>query len=447
MFDAPIKGFVTGISIGLSLTLCLFLWLSLRIKGLTLKLQSAKQKIEQLEQEKIQLQRKNEELQKETGRLEEQLKWLNDAESRLRDAFQALAGEVLQRTLQTNTDEFIKRARDQVEKILSDIRGNLDTHREELRGLIQPLENALDKLDEQIRELEKKRAEAYGNLEHHLSELHQSSKELQKTTTALAEAFRKSPTMRGDWGEIQLRRIVELAGMSEHVDFKEQEGADEKRPDLIIYLPNNGVIPVDAKVNLKHFLEAFNASDDDARDQKLKEHARVVRQTIQDLSRKAYWEKVGEGRSLEFVIMFVPHEGALTAAFQKDPDLLEEALRNKVVPTTPITLFALLKAIAYGWMQYKAVENAQQIINEARELYNRLCNCSEHITNLGRRLKSAVEAYNEFVGSLEQRVLPSARRFKDMQVSTKELQQLTQIEVQPRKLASPEMQIASEKEG
>lgn len=443
MFDATIKGFIAGIVVGLSTAFCLFLWLRLRIRDLTFKLQSANQQVEQLEQEKIQLQQKNEELQKETGRLEEQVRWLNNAESRLREAFQALAGEVLQRTLQTNTDEFIKRAHDQIKEIMAGIRENLNTHREELRGLIQPLESTLDKLDEQIRELERKRAEAYGSLERHLTELYQNSKELQKTTMALAEAFRKSPTVRGNWGEIQLRRIVELAGMMEHVAFKEQEGSDEKRPDLIIYLPNNGMIPVDAKVNLKHFLEAIEAPDDDTREQRLKEHAKAVRQTIQELSRKAYWEKARP----EFVIMFIPHEGALMAAFQTDPDLLDEALKNKVIPTTPITLLALIKAIAYGWMQYKAVENAQKIANEAKELYERLCTCLEHITTLGRRLKNTVDAYNEFVGSLEHRVMPCVKRLKEMKVSTRELPQQSSIDdVQPRILVLPEAQIEAGKE-
>lgn len=446
MLDAT--SFVIGILLGLSVALWLFLRSRSQIKGLTEKLQDANQKVEQLEQERTQLQRRNEDLQREIGRLEEQARWLNDAESKLREAFEALAGKVLQGTLQTTAKEFVERARDQVREILAEIRGNLDTHREELRGLIQPLENALEDLEKQVMDLENKRAEAYGNLERYLSELSQNSKELQRATTALAEAFRKSPTVRGDWGEIQLYRIVELAGMEEHVDFNKQQGSDEGRPDLIIRLPNNGVIPLDAKVNLKHFLEAFETPDDNIREQKLEEHARAIRQSIQRLSRKAYWDGIKRTgvRSPEFVIMFVPNEVALTVAFQKDPNLLEEALKNGVILTTPVTLFALLKAVAYGWMQHKAVENAEKIANKAKELYERLCTCLSHISTLGQRLKNAVESYNELVGSLESRVLPSARSLKDLQLSAREMPQLSVIDEQPRKPALPEAETLTEQE-
>ncbi len=402
-------GFIVGFLVGFAL-----LWHRLGI--LREKLLAAEKQVQDTEQ----LRQENTELKSQIARLQEQQRWLEQAEARLRETFQALANDVLQRTLQVNSEEFIKRARDQLSLI------------------VQPLTQDLDRLEMQLRELESKREQAYGSLERLLTQLAQSHQELQRATSNLAEVFRRAPTLRGSWGELQLRRIVEYAGMEEYVDFEEQEGPKEARPDLIVRLPNKGILLVDAKVPLQHFLEAMEASDEQTRAQKLREHANAVRNTIRELSRREYWQRFN--RTPEFVVMFVPHEGALAAAFAYDPALLDEALRNRVLPTSPITLLALLKAIAYGWMQHRALENAQEIIKSGKEVYERLCTFLGHLKEIGKQLNGLTEAYNKSVGSLETRVFPALRRLKELQVSNQELPELPLIENQPRPLTLPESQ-------
>jgi DNA recombination protein RmuC len=388
-------------------------------------LQSAEERAQKLEQENAQLQEKRSELERELGKLQEQTKWIETAEARLREVFQALATDALQR----NADEFIKRARDQLNEVIAQIQGNLSTHREQIYRLIEPLE----KLDAYVRELESKRQEAYGELKQQLENLFQNHQELLKVTATLSKAFRESPTQRGHWGELQLRRIVELAGMERHVDFKEQVGSTEGRPDMIVYLPNEGFIVIDAKVSLEHFQKAFEVGTDDERERALQEHAKAVKSTIQNLSKKEYWEQSKvNGRSPEFVVMFVPHEAALAEAFRVDPNLLEEALQKRVIPATPIIFFALLKTIAYGWMQHKAIEEAENIFKEVAELYKRFQTCLSHASKFAKSLKDTVERYNEFVGSLEQRVMPCVRRLASTVGNSKELPQLEAIEASPR---------------
>jgi DNA recombination protein RmuC len=415
-------GLLIGLLIG---ALVCWLWQRNLTNALKERLQSAEERAQKLEQENAQLQEKRSELERELGKLQEQTKWIETAEARLREVFQALATDALQR----NADEFIKRARDQLNEVIAQIQGNLSTHREQIYRLIEPLE----KLDAYVRELESKRQEAYGELKQQLENLFQNHQELLKVTATLSKAFRESPTQRGHWGELQLRRIVELAGMERHVDFKEQVGSTEGRPDMIVYLPNKGFVAVDSKVPLEHFLKALEAEKEDDRDKALQEHANVVRSTIQKLGSKEYWEQSKvNGRSPEFVVMFVPHEAALAEAFRAKPNLLEEALQKRVIPATPIIFFALLKTIAYGWMQHKAIEDAENIFREVAELYKRFQTCLSHASKFAKSLKDTVERYNEFVGSLEQRVMPCVRRLASTVGNSKELPQLEAIEASPR---------------
>jgi DNA recombination protein RmuC len=415
-------GLLIGLLIG---ALVCWLWQRNLTNALKERLQSAEERAQKLEQENAQLQEKRSELERELGKLQEQTKWIETAEARLREVFQALATDALQR----NADEFIKRARDQLNEVVAQVQGNLSTHREQIYRLIEPLE----KLDAHVRELESKRQEAYGELKQQLENLFQNHQELLKVTATLSKAFRESPTQRGHWGELQLRRIVELAGMERHVDFKEQVGSTEGRPDMIVHLPNRGFVAVDSKVPLEHFLKALEAEKEDDRDKALQEHANVVRSTIQKLGSKEYWEQSKvNGRSPEFVVMFVPHEAALAEAFRAKPNLLEEALQKRVIPATPIIFFALLKTIAYGWMQHKAIEDAENIFREVAELYKRFQTCLSHASKFAKSLKDTVERYNEFVGSLEQRVMPCVRRLASTVGNSKELPQLEAIEASPR---------------
>jgi DNA recombination protein RmuC len=417
-----VAGLICGLLIG---ALVCWLWQRNLTNALKERLQSAEERAQKLEQENAQLQEKRSELERELGKLQEQTKWIETAEARLREVFQALATDALQR----NADEFIKRARDQLNEVIAQIQGNLSTHREQIYRLIEPLE----KLDAHVRELESKRQEAYGELKQQLENLFQNHQELLKVTATLSKAFRESPTQRGHWGELQLRRIVELAGMERHVDFKEQVGSTEGRPDMIVHLPNRGFVAVDSKVPLEHFLKALEAEKEDDRDKALQEHANVVRSTIQKLGSKEYWEQSKvNGRSPEFVVMFVPHEAALAEAFRAKPNLLEEALQKRVIPATPIIFFALLKTIAYGWMQHKAIEDAENIFREVAELYKRFQTCLSHASKFAKSLKDTIERYNEFVGSLEQRVMPCVRRLASTVGNSKELPQLEAIEALPR---------------
>ncbi len=436
-----IVGLIFGLSLG---SLTCWLWQRSQANALKEKLKSAEERVQKLEQENAQLQEKRGELERELGRLQEQTKWLETAETRLREIFQNLATDILQR----NAEDFIKRARDQLNEFVAQVQGNLSTHREQIHRLIEPLEKTLENLDAQVRELENRRQKAYGELEQWLENLAQGHQKLYEATTTLSEAFRKSPTTRGTWGELQLKRIVELTGMEKYVDFEEQTGSTEGRPDMIVCLPNKGFIAVDAKVPLEHFLKALEAKTDGEREQALQDHARTVRSTIQQLSKREYWEQVKrDGRSPDFVVMFVPHEAALAEAFRVNPDLLEEALKKKIIPATPILFFALLKTISYGWMQHKAIENAENIVKEVAELYKRIQTCLSHASKFAKSLKDTVERYNEFVGSLEHRVMPCVRRLANTVGNSKELPQLETIDASPLPILTEANEDSLRKEG
>lgn len=303
------------------------------------------------------------------------------------------------------------------------------TAKEELTGVIAPLKEELGKLDRQVRELEAKREGAYSSLGAQLQGLHNLQDSLRQQTTTLAQAL-KSPTVRGRWGEIHLRRLVELSGMSGHVDFSEQESTDGGRPDMVIRLPERGIVPVDSKVPLDAFLRAMDAADEEARRQLLAEHARAFRGRIRELAQRAYWEQFE--RVPEVVVMFVPVEASLSAAFQADRDLFEYAFQNKVLVTSPIALFALLRAVAFGWQQQQVAENAEQIAAQGKTLYERIATFVGHLSGVGRSLEASVKKYNEAVGSLDSRVLPAARRLRELGVGGAEIEAPEPAESQPR---------------
>jgi len=303
------------------------------------------------------------------------------------------------------------------------------TAKEELGGVIAPLKEELAKLDRQVRELEAKREGAYSTLGAQLQGLHNLQDSLRQQTTTLAQAL-KSPTVRGRWGEIHLRRLVELSGMSRHVDFSEQESTDAGRPDMVIRLPEKGIVPVDSKVPLDAFLRAMDTEDEEARRQLMAEHARAFRGRIRELAQRAYWEQFE--RIPEVVVMFVPVEASLSAAFQSDRDLFEYALQNKVLVTSPIALFALLRSIAFGWQQQQVAENAEQIAAQGKALYERVATFVGHVAGVGKSLDASVKKYNEAVGSLDARVLPAARRLRELGVGNAEIEAPGPVDAQPR---------------
>lgn len=336
----------------------------------------------------------------------EKLGWVEQAELKLREAFSALAGKALQ----DNAAMLSQRTQD------------------DLKGVVEPLRERLATFGEHVRELEKNRQGAYDGLREQLRALGEGHSRLQETTQTLAQALR-SPTVRGRWGELQLRRVVELAGMVHHVSFEEQAGGESGRPDMIVRLPNQGILPIDAKAPLDAYLTAAETQDPDARRAQLALHARALRDRVRDLSQKRYWEQFSPAP--DFVVMFVPNEACLGAAFEADPALLEHAVQNRVLISSPVNLLALLRAVAYGWQQHELTDNARRLAAEGRDLHGRLSVFVGHFADLGERLERAVETYNKSVGSLERRLLPSLRRMQDLGVGPAEIKEPAAIEIRP----------------
>lgn len=352
-------------------------------------------------------------LEKEREADTDKLSWAEQAESKMREAFAALASDALQ----ANSEALTKRTKGDLENIVDPLKENLKT------------------LDGYVRELESTRKGAYESLQQQLTQLGNTHARLQETTTSLTQAL-KSPTVRGRWGELQLRRVVELAGMASHVAFDEQASTESGRPDMIVYLPHQGILPIDSKVPLDAYLAATAATDDKLRKQHLTQHAKAMRERVKELGQKRYWDQFE--RAPDFVVMFIPNEACLGAAFENDPDLLEYAITKKVLVSSPVNLLALLKAVAYGWQQHQIAENAIKIAREGQELFNRLKKFVDHLADVGKSLKKLVDGYNRALASLDKRLLPAVRRFQDMGLSTKELDAPQEIEVLPKVIANIE---------
>jgi DNA recombination protein RmuC len=371
---------------------------------------------------------------------QEKLDLLEKARESLSHSFSSLSVQALDR----NNRSFLDLATTQFEKYQHMAKENLHQREQSIESLVKPLKESLSGVDQKLGELEKERLSAYQVLRSQVSDLLISQKELRLETGNLVKALR-APHIRGRWGEMQLRRVVEMSGMSAHCDFLEQvtcEQGDQKlRPDMIVQLPGQKQIIIDAKAPLSAYLESLEAKDETGRLSFLKDHARQIRQHILALSRRDYWDHVSKSESPEFVVLFLPGETFFGAALEQDPSLIELGVENKVILATPSTLIALLHAIAYGWRQERLSQNAQEISELGKELYKRLADMGKHLGRLGVDLNAAVSAYNKTVGTIERRVLPCARKFKALDASSSlvQIDEIPQAEVITRTLQAPEL--------
>jgi DNA recombination protein RmuC len=386
------------------------------------------------------------ELEQERKQAAEKLAVLNEAQRKLADAFKALAADALK----SNNQSFLELAKTTMERFQESAQGDLAKRQQAIGELVKPVKESLEKVDSKIRDLEKAREGAYQGLREQVGSLLETQKELRSETSNLVKALRR-PQVRGRWGEMQLKRVVEMAGMLEHCDFHQQQSTETSngrlRPDLLVRLPAEKTIVVDAKAPLEAYLEAIEAPDDETRTLKLKDHARQVRNHISSLARKSYFEQFDQAP--EFVVLFLPGEVFFSAALEHDPGLIEFGVGERVIVASPTTLIALLRAVAYGWRQEQLAENAKQISELGKEIYKRLVDMGGHMTRLGKTLRSATEAYNKAVGSLESRVLVSARKFKELGSTgaAAEIGELTQVETTPRRLQAPELTTPDDEEG
>ncbi|HET9281057.1 MAG TPA: DNA recombination protein RmuC [Candidatus Angelobacter sp.] len=363
---------------------------------------------------------------------EEKVALLNQMTEELRESFQALSAEALK----SNNQAFLDLAKGTLEKFQSQAKGDLELRQQAVENLVAPIGESLKKVDEQIREMENTRHRAYGTLTEQVRSLITTQEKLQSETGNLVKALR-TPHVRGRWGEIQLRRVVEIAGMLPYCDFVEQETVTTSngrlRPDLIVKLPGGKNVVVDAKTPLLAYLDAMSTTDDEVRRHKLAEHAAQVRTHMEQLSYKSYQEQFEP--TPEFVVMFLPGETFFSAALEQEPGLIERGVEKKVIPASPTTLIALLKAVAYGWNQEKLARNAKEISALGKELHERLRNLGSHVEGVGKGLDRAVEAYNKAVGSLESRVMVSARKFAELGAPvTEEIAELNPVETTTRNL-------------
>ena len=365
---------------------------------------------------------------------QEKLAAFEQARQQLSDAFSTLSSQALKH----NNETFLKLAQENLKQFQTKASGDLEQREKAIENLVKPIRDALEKTDKQIQTIEKERKESYGALNSHLESMARTQQNLQDQTQNLVKALRR-PEVRGQWGELTLKRLAELAGMVEYCDFYEQQNVETEegrlRPDMIVKMPGQREIVVDVKTPLDAYLSAIEATDDETRKTHLARHAKNVRQRVNELSQKSYWSQFKNAPN--FVVLFIPGDQFLSTALEYDKDLLENALSQQVILATPTSFVALLRAVAYGWRQEQLAENAEVIRKVGEDLYTRLNTFSGHLQKLGSSLEGSLKSYNSAVGSFDTRVLRSARKFTELGISTgKDLNEPQQIETAVRQTES-----------
>jgi DNA recombination protein RmuC len=413
-----------------------------RIAGLEAQLEAAQEhgrrlgaQSAELEHDVDVLRAQLEDAQKRATANEERVRVMGDSKQALENAFRSLSAEALR----SNNQQFLDLARASLAEFQQSAKGDLEKRQQAIDALVSPVRASLDKVDEKIHALERAREQAYGEIRQQFAQMADSQHQLRTETAALVKALRQ-PHVRGRWGEIQLRRVVEMAGMMLHCDFVEQEAAEAEdgklRPDLIVKLPGNRHIVVDSKAPVSAYMEAHEATSDEVRKAKIQLHAQLVRRHLEALAKKSYWDQFQP--TPEVVVMFIPGEAFYSAALEADPTLLDSGFGQNVIIASPASLMALLKAASYGWRQESIAENAREISQLGQELHARLGVMADHLARVGKGIAAATDSYNAAIASFESRVLVSARRFKELGATSQEAEiiELRAVEATARRLPS-----------
>ena len=379
-------------------------------------------------------------LEGERKRFSEKELVFEELEKRFSDVFKALSGDALKR----NNESFLELAKEHLNTQQTKSKGELDQRKQAIESLLKPINESLKQFGEKVGEIEKARVGTYEALKEQVLSLAEGQTKLRSETGNLARAL-NTPRVRGSWGEIQLKKVVELAGMLEHCDFDQQQSKDRDdgsraRPDMIVKLPGDKQIIIDAKAPLEGFLAALEAESKQEKAAKMKDHARHIRAHIKDLGSRSYWEQFEN--SPEFVVLFLPGESYFSAALEVDPGLIDEGVQNKLILATPTTLIALLKVVAYGWRQENLAQQSREISKLGKEIYERVSDVATNWASVGKGLKNAVESYNKAISNMESRVLVSARKLRDLpiELSKKEIVIAPPVEVTPRLQNAPELE-------